>query len=56
MQIVLHRDPSGYVNIDFYGSQITIEHNPNIVSELADFHFGVNLSLQDFDQRAKMDS
>src|SRR5438105_75514 len=46
---VLHRDPSGYVNIDLYGSQITLKHNPDIMPELPDFHFGINLSLSDFD-------
>lgn len=47
---VLHRDPSGYVNIDFFGSQITLKQNTNITPDLADFHFGVNLSLNEFER------
>lgn len=47
---VLHRDPSGYVNIDLFGSQITLKNNSEINPELPDFHFGVNLSLQEFNE------
>jgi extradiol dioxygenase family protein len=47
---VLHRDPSGYVNIDFFGSQITLKQNSEVVPNLREFHFGVNLSLKDFDE------
>lgn len=47
---VLHRDPTGYVNIDLFGSQITLKDNANINPELPDFHFGINLSLKEFDQ------
>jgi extradiol dioxygenase family protein len=47
---VLHRDPSGYVNLDFFGTQITLKQNPDIEPELRDFHFGVNLSLAAFDE------
>ena len=47
---VLHRDPSGYVNIDFFGSQITLKKNGDINPELPDFHFGANLSLSDFEE------
>lgn len=49
---VLHRDPSGYVNIDFYGSQVTLKEIPNIKPELPELHFGVNLSLVEFDRLA----
>lgn len=46
---VLHRDPSGYVNIDFFGSQITLKQNEDIlVSENSHFHFGVNMELKEF--------
>ncbi len=45
---VIHRDPSGYVNIDFYGAQITLKADPGIVPSLAHFHFGVNLPLEEF--------
>ena len=50
MATVEHRDPSGYVNIDFFGAQITLKHNPNINPDLPDFHFGINLGLADFNQ------
>jgi extradiol dioxygenase family protein len=50
---VLHRDPSGYVNIDFFGSQITLKHNIDAAPTLPDFHFGANLSLSEFDLLAK---
>jgi extradiol dioxygenase family protein len=50
---VLHRDPSGYVNIDFYGSQITLKPNDSIVPDLPDLHFGVNLQLEEFDSLSK---
>ena len=43
-----HRDPSGYVNIDFFGNQITLKQNSSIKPNLPDFHFGVNLSLSEF--------
>lgn len=50
---VLHRDPSGYVNIDFFGNQISLKHEPEVVPNLPEFHFGVNLSLQEFDEVSK---
>jgi extradiol dioxygenase family protein len=50
---VLHRDPSGYVNIDLYGSQITLKHNADLIPNLPDFHFGVNLSLEEFERISK---
>jgi extradiol dioxygenase family protein len=46
---ILHRDPSGYVNIELYGSQITLKHNADVNPNLPDFHFGVNLSLEEFE-------
>lgn len=49
---ILHRDHSGYVNIDFYGNQITLKQNTSIVPDIADFHFGINLSLKEFDELA----
>lgn len=49
---VTHRDSSGYVNIDVYGNQLTLKPNPSIVPDLADFHFGINLSLSEFDELA----
>lgn len=50
MAKTVHRDPSGYVNIDFYGNQITLKHIPGIDPKMQELHFGVNLSLQQFDQ------
>lgn len=46
---VQHRDPLGYLNVDFYGTQITLKSNPSVVPELPDFHFGMNLSLPEFE-------
>ena len=50
---VVHRDPSGYINIDFYGSQVTLKHIPDINISMPELHFGVNLPLSEFDQLAK---
>lgn len=47
---VLHRDPSGYVNIDLFGSQITLKHNVTVTPDLPDFHFGVNMNLDEFEK------
>ena len=47
---VLHRDPSGYVNIDLFGTQVTLKENSAIVPDFPDFHFGVNLSLIEFNR------
>jgi uncharacterized protein len=44
---VTHRDPSGYVNLDFYGTQLTLHQGTPVVLP-RDFHFGVNLPLDDF--------
>jgi extradiol dioxygenase family protein len=49
---VTHRDPSGYVNIDLFGTQITLKQNDNVVPDLPDFHFGVNMCLGEFDRLA----
>src|SRR5687768_15099992 len=49
-----HQDPSGYVNIDFHGTQVTLKENVSVSPEIADFHFGVNMSLKDFNELAKI--
>ena len=49
---VLHRDPSGYVNLDLYGSQITLKQNESVSPDLPDLHFGINLGLTEFDALA----
>ena len=51
--VVTHRDPSGYVNIDWFGSQITLKPNPQVDPALPDFHFGINLELAEFDSLAE---
>lgn len=37
-----------YVNLSLYGNQITLKSNPNIATALPDFHFGINLSIDEF--------
>ena len=37
-----------YINIDFYGTQITLKDNSEINVDLPDFYFGVNLPLDKF--------
>lgn len=44
---VTHRDLTGYVNVDWYGVQITFTEG-NLPKELASLHFGVNLDLDSF--------
>lgn len=46
---VLHRDPSGYINIDAFGHQITLKSCPGITPDLDDFHFGFNMSREQFE-------
>jgi extradiol dioxygenase family protein len=50
---VTHRDPSGYINVEVFGSQITLKDNPLINPDLPDFHFGFNMSLKEFDALSK---
>lgn len=50
---IVHEDPSGYINIDLFGSQITLKENPAIDPQLPDFHFGFNLSLKEFDELSR---
>ena len=50
---IQHRDPSGYVNIELFGSQITLKSNMDVIPNLPDFHFGINLGLDKFDGLAK---
>lgn len=46
---VRHTDPTGYVNIDLFGSQITLKPYPGIDPALPELHFGINLGLEEFD-------
>lgn len=47
------RAPSGYVNLDLFGTQITLKEDRNIVPAETDLHFGVNLPLDAFEQVAR---
>lgn len=49
---VTHRDPSGYVNVDLYNTQITLKEDHDVTPP-AGFHFGVNLTLEEFDRLAE---
>lgn len=46
---VSHRDISGYVNLDLCGNEITLKPSKSVETTLADFHFGINLKLEDFE-------
>lgn len=50
---VTHRDPGGYVNVDLRGAQITLKETAAPIQPPAEFHFGVNLSLEEFDELAE---
>ena len=46
-----HRDPEDiYVNIDFFGNQITLKPIPDMNPSMKELHFGINLSLEEFDE------
>lgn len=47
--VVTHRDPAGYANVDLYGTQLTLTPATDSGSMPADFHFGLNLDLADFE-------
>ena len=42
-----------YTNLDLCGTQITLKENPKINVDLPDFHFGVNLPLDEFEKLEK---
>lgn len=48
---VTHRDPSGYINVDLYGTQITLQQSEHVVVPDG-LHFGVNLDRDEFDRLA----
>lgn len=50
---VSHRDPSGYVNVDLCGAQITLKQTTAPLIAPPEFHFGVNMSLEQFDEIAE---
>ena len=46
---ITHKDPT-YTNIELFGHQITLKPNGTISPELPDFHFGFNMSLEEFNE------
>ena len=42
-----------YTNLDLYGTQITLKENSKINVDLPDFHFGINLPLDEFEKLEK---
>jgi extradiol dioxygenase family protein len=48
---VAHRDPSGYVNLELYGAQLTLQPAAETAIP-ADFHFGFNLAMDEFERLA----
>lgn len=50
---VSHRDPSGYVNIELAGAQITLKPVEQPVPNAPGLHFGFNLGLAAFDRIAE---
>lgn len=51
---VTHRDPSGYINVEVFGSQFTLKNNPNIQVTLPDFYFGFNMTLTEFNELSEI--
>ena len=50
---ITHRDGDGYININFFGTQITLKEAPIISPPGPEFHFGVNLELEEFRKLAE---
>jgi extradiol dioxygenase family protein len=50
---ITHRDPSGYVNVDLFGCELTLKRNETITPELEDLHFGWNLGMNAFEELAR---
>jgi extradiol dioxygenase family protein len=46
---VAHRDPSGYVNLELFGAQLTLQPGAETVIP-PDFHFGFNLAMDEFER------
>lgn len=49
---VAHRDPSGYVNLELFGAQLTLQQAAETAIP-ADFHFGFNLTMDEFERLAE---
>lgn len=50
---VIHRDASGYVNVELFDTQLTLAETPHEIPELTGFHFGFNLDLAGFEAIAQ---
>ncbi len=46
---VTHEE-SDYSNLDVFGTQLTLKEAPGIQTDLREFHFGFNFSLEEFDR------
>ena len=49
--VVMHRDPSGYVNVGLSGVQLTLQEGTPVASDDA-FHFGLNVARGELDEIA----
>jgi extradiol dioxygenase family protein len=50
---IAHRDPSGYVNINLYGCELTLKPSDDVdLPSDPHFHFGVNFDMPEFDKLA----
>lgn len=50
---VTFREKDNGANVDVFGSQIFLKSNPDINPSLPNFHFGFNLSINEFEDLAK---
>ena len=50
---ILYKDPTGYVNLDVFGVQITLRESPGINPDSSELHFGFNLSHENFNRMAE---
>ncbi|HET7437541.1 MAG TPA: VOC family protein [Thermoanaerobaculia bacterium] len=47
---IAHRDPSGYVNVDLFGTELTLKTSRDAIA--GDLHFGLNFARDEFDRIA----
>jgi extradiol dioxygenase family protein len=50
--IVTHSEPA-YTNLEIFGHQITLKPSAVSAADLPEFHFGFNMSLNEFDRIAE---
>lgn len=50
---VMHRNAAGYVNVDLFGTQLTLARGDPSVAGISGFHFGWNLDAARFDAIAE---